>query len=51
DYNPYLLDNEEYYLNRDKRLTSSYLWNEKKRKLLNRDEYKCRVCNEYICSE
>lgn len=51
DYNPYLFDNEDYFSKRDRRLTSSYLWNERKRKLLNRDKYKCRIFNEYICGE
>jgi len=51
DYNPYLLDNEDYFQKRNKRLTSSYPWNDKKRKLLKRDKYKCRICNEFICGD
>jgi len=51
NYNPYLFDNEKYYSKRDKRLSSSHLWSENKRKLLRRDKYKCRICNKYICGE
>lgn len=51
DYNPYLLDNEDYFTKRNKRLSSSNLWNDRQSKLLRRDKYKCRVCNEYICGE
>lgn len=51
NYNPYLLDNEDYFIKRNKRLSSSNLWNERHSKVLRRDKYKCKVCNEYICGE